>query len=68
MKSSISVVQCYMLVLFGGTAPVVATWLIQVTGSRLAPAVYLTVVAIGALGAMLCARDNAGKDMNDISG
>lgn len=54
--------------LLGGTAPVVATWLIQVTGSRLAPAVYLTIVAIGALGAMLCARDNAGKDMNDISG
>lgn len=35
--------------LFGGTAPLVATWLINVTGSNLAPAFYLVVIALLAL-------------------
>ncbi|MDJ0354658.1 MFS transporter [Paenarthrobacter sp. PH39-S1] len=34
---------------FGGTAPFVATFLIATTGNRLAPAVYLTIIAAGAL-------------------
>ena len=38
--------------LVGGTAPLVATWLIKVTGSPLAPAVYLTVVALIAMVAL----------------
>lgn len=32
-------------VLFGGTAPLFGTWLVSVTGSLLAPAVYMTVLA-----------------------
>ncbi len=52
--------------LLGGTAPFIATGLIAWTGSRLAPAVYLTVVALAALGAMICARDNAGCDLGDV--
>lgn len=32
-------------VVFGGTAPLFSTWLIQVTGSLLAPAVYMTILA-----------------------
>lgn len=32
--------------LFGGTAPLIATWLIGVTGSKLAPAWYLVLAAI----------------------
>lgn len=32
-------------VVFGGTAPLFATWLVAVTGSLLAPAVYMMVVA-----------------------
>jgi len=32
--------------IFGGTAPLMATWLIDVSGSRLAPAIYLMVIAI----------------------
>ena len=47
--------------LLGGTAPFVATWLIAVTGSNAAPAWYLTVIAIGALGAMLMAKETALK-------
>lgn len=34
---------------FGGTAPLMATWLIGVTGNRLAPAFYLMAVALLAL-------------------
>lgn len=35
--------------LFGGTAPLVATWLIAQSGSSLAPALYLVVIAVLAL-------------------
>ncbi|MEN8642384.1 MFS transporter [Pseudomonas sichuanensis] len=35
--------------LFGGTAPLVATWLIEQSGSRLAPAFYLVAIALLAL-------------------
>lgn len=52
--------------LLGGTAPFVATWLISVTHTRLAPAIYLTVIAAAALVAMLFARDNAGEELTDI--
>ncbi|MBA1272261.1 MFS transporter [Stutzerimonas azotifigens] len=34
---------------FGGTAPLVATWLIELTGNRMAPAYYLIVIALLAL-------------------
>ena len=33
------------LALFGGTAPLVATWLIKTTGNLAAPAWYLVVIA-----------------------
>jgi len=51
--------------LFGGTAPFVATWLIGVTGSKLAPAWYLVAAATVALVAMLLARETAGKPLED---
>jgi MFS transporter, MHS family, proline/betaine transporter len=51
--------------LFGGTAPSVATWLIGVTGSKLAPAWYLVVAALVALIAMLMSRETAGKPLAD---
>ena len=35
--------------LFGGTAPLMATWLIGLSGSSLAPAFYLVVIALVAL-------------------
>ncbi|OHV12319.1 MFS transporter [Kushneria phosphatilytica] len=42
---------CYNLAytVFGGTAPLIATWLIDVSGSNLAPAWYLVVIALLAL-------------------
>jgi len=51
--------------LFGGTAPFVATWLISVTGSKLAPAWYLVAAAILALVAMIIAKETAGKPLED---
>lgn len=50
---------------FGGTAPFVATWLIQVTGNKLAPAWYLVGAALIALVAMLASRETAGKPLAD---
>lgn len=45
--------------LFGGTAPLVATGLISLTGSDLAPAWYLTGIAALALVAMLASHETA---------
>lgn len=51
--------------LLGGTAPFVATSLIALTGSTAAPAWYLTVIAIGAIGAMLMAKETAFSELQD---
>lgn len=51
--------------LFGGTAPFVATWLISITGSKLAPAWYLVAAAFVALIAMLASKETAGKPLED---
>lgn len=51
--------------LFGGTAPFMATWLIGLTGSKLAPAWYLVGAAGLALVAMLVARETAGRPLDD---
>ena len=46
---------------FGGTAPFIATWLIQLTGNKMAPAWYLLAAAAVALIAMLASRETAYK-------
>lgn len=51
--------------LFGGTAPFVATWLIDVTGSVMAPAWYLVVVSVLALTAMLGTRETAFRALRE---
>lgn len=51
--------------LFGGTAPFVATWLIEVTGNKLAPAWYLVAAAAVALIAMIASRETANKPLAD---
>ncbi|WP_368860320.1 MFS transporter, partial [Caballeronia sp. BR00000012568055] len=45
--------------LFGGTAPLVATWLIGATGNKLAPAWYLVGASLVALVAMIASRETA---------
>ncbi|MCO7514500.1 MFS transporter [Pseudomonas guariconensis] len=51
--------------LFGGTAPFIATWLIQLTGNKLAPAGYLLAAAAVALVAMLACRETAHRALKD---
>nr|WP_087043436.1 MFS transporter [Caballeronia ptereochthonis] len=51
--------------LFGGTAPLVATWLIGVTGNKLAPAWYLVGAAGVALVAMLGSRETSHAPLAD---
>ena len=51
--------------LFGGTAPFIATWLIQLTGNKMAPAWYLLAAALVALVAMLSVRETAHAALRD---
>nr|WP_219107567.1 MFS transporter [Austwickia sp. TVS 96-490-7B] len=51
--------------IFGGTAPMVATWLIQTTGSASAPAWYLVLAAVLALGAMVVSKETAFRALLD---
>lgn len=50
--------------LFGGTAPLMATWLIDLTGSTLSPALYLIVIAIMALVGGLSLPETAGISLH----
>lgn len=50
---------------FGGTAPFIATWLIHLSGSKLAPAWYLVAAAAVALVAMVMSRETCGKPLPD---
>lgn len=52
--------------IFGGTAPFIATWLIYMTGSSIAPAWYMVAVAAVALIAMVISHENTDKDLNRI--
>ncbi len=47
--------------IFGGTAPFVATWLIATTDNRLAPAIYITIVAAVAFVVALLTPETAGR-------
>ncbi|NMM93628.1 MFS transporter [Bifidobacterium sp. DSM 109957] len=52
--------------IFGGTSAFVATGLIALTGSSIAPAWYMVVVAAIALVAMILSHENADKDLQHI--
>ena len=45
--------------LFGGTAPLLATWLVRRTGSPVAPAVYATLLAVAAVVAAVASRETS---------
>ncbi|WP_462402468.1 MFS transporter [Pseudomonas sp. Marseille-QA0332] len=51
--------------LFGGTAPLVATWLIGLTGSSLAPAFYLVIIALLALAGGLALPETSRISLHD---
>lgn len=50
--------------IFGGTAPLVATWLIEQTGDRMAPAYYLIVIALIALAGGLALPESSKRPLN----
>ena len=50
--------------IFGGTTPLVATWLVHATGNHLAPAFYLTIVSIiGFFVILFLFANTAGKSL-----
>ena len=51
--------------IFGGTAPLVATWLISTTGSNLSPAFYLIAVALLALAGGLALPETSRISLHD---
>jgi len=51
--------------LLGGTTPFIVTWLIEVTGSPLAPAVYLTVISLIAMFAIFRSRIIHGSELTE---
>jgi MHS family proline/betaine transporter-like MFS transporter len=50
--------------IFGGTAPLVATWLIEQTGDRMAPAYYLIVMALIALAGGLALPESSKRPLS----
>jgi MHS family proline/betaine transporter-like MFS transporter len=50
--------------LFGGTAPFMATWLIEQTGNSMAPAFYLAGIAIFALAGGLSLPETSGRSLS----
>ncbi|WP_296260241.1 MULTISPECIES: MFS transporter [unclassified Pseudomonas] len=54
--------------LFGGTAPLMATWLIGMTGSNLAPAFYLIVVAVLGLVGGLALPETSKVSLHEADG
>lgn len=52
--------------LFGGTAPLVATWLISATGSNLSPAFYLVAVSVMALVGGLALPETSKISLHDV--
>ncbi|RMT82922.1 MFS transporter [Pseudomonas viridiflava] len=53
--------------LFGGTAPLMATWLITTTGSNLSPAFYLIAVAVMAMVGGLALPETSRVSLHDVA-
>jgi MFS transporter, MHS family, proline/betaine transporter len=51
---------------FGGTAPYVATWLVDRTGNELAPAFYVIAAAIITLATVLTMRETAARPLRQL--
>jgi len=51
---------------FGGTAPYVATWLVDRTGNVIAPAFYVIAAAIITLATVMTMRETAGRPLQQL--
>ncbi len=65
--TGISIAYALAVTIFGGTAQLVATWLVRVTGNKLAPAGYVAVCVVLSLVAVSMLRDTA-KAVRDGQG
>lgn len=50
--------------IFGGTAPLIATWLIEATGNRMSPAYYLIAIALLALAGGLALPESSKRPLS----
>ncbi|MCY1357966.1 Ectoine/proline transporter ProP [compost metagenome] len=62
--SGMSLVYSVGVALFGGFAPFISTWLVNATGSKLAPAWYLVGMTLVSLLGLLWLRDHTGRDID----
>ncbi|MDM0068193.1 MFS transporter [Variovorax sp. J31P207] len=62
--SGMSLVYSVGVALFGGFSPFISTWLLAVTGNRLAPAWYLLAMTLVSLLGLLWLKDFTGKDID----
>jgi MFS transporter, MHS family, proline/betaine transporter len=62
--TGMSIVYCLGVAIFGGFAQFFATWLIELTGSRLAPAWYLIVCGLVSLAPLPFMKETAGKPID----
>ena len=52
--------------LFGGTAPYIATWLVDRTGNEIAPAYYVIAAAVVTLATVLTMQETAGRPLRHL--
>jgi MFS family permease len=64
-SAGLAVAYALGVTLFGGTAQLVVTWLIHVTGDPLSPAWYLIASSIVGLGAVLMMAETSGAELKD---
>ncbi|NKJ47153.1 MFS transporter [Burkholderia sp. SG-MS1] len=62
--TGISIAYAVSVCVFGGTAQLVATWLIRVTGSKLAPAGYVAACVVVSLVAVSMLRETANESID----
>jgi MHS family proline/betaine transporter-like MFS transporter len=62
--TGISIAYAVSVCVFGGTAPLIATWLIRATGNKLAPAGYVGVCVMVSLVAVSMLRETAGRTVD----
>ena len=62
--SGMSLVYSVGVALFGGFAPFISTWLVNATGSKLAPAWYLVAMTVVSLLGLIWLRDHTGRDID----
>jgi MHS family proline/betaine transporter-like MFS transporter len=61
--SAVGISYAAAFALFGGTTPVVSTWLIELTGSVIAPAAFIVVAGLVSTGVALKMRETARADL-----